>query len=197
MGAYSPAPVMTEALCSEALERIVKPTVQALKDMGHPYRGVLYAGLILTRAGPKLIEYNARFGDPETQVLMMRLKSDLLPLLLASAKGGLAGMTAAWRAEAALTVVMAAEGYPGDVVKGSKIKGLDHDFGKMIQVFHAGTAQRDGRLVAHGGRVLNVTALGASVKEAQTAAYAAVDRIDWPQGFCRRDIGWRAVERGA
>ncbi len=197
MGAYSPAPVMTEALCAEALERIVKPTVQALKDMGHPYRGVLYAGLILTRAGPKLIEYNARFGDPETQVLMMRLKSDLLPLLLGSAKGGLAGMTAAWRAEAALTVVMAAEGYPGDVVKGSEIKGLDHVYGKMIQVFHAGTAQRDGRLVAHGGRVLNVTALGASVKEAQAAAYAAVDRIDWPQGFCRRDIGWRAVERGA
>ena len=197
MGAYSPAPVMTEALCAEALERIVKPTVQALKDMGHPYRGVLYAGLILTREGPKLIEYNARFGDPETQVLMMRLESDVLPLLMASAKGTLAGQTATWRNDVALTVVMAARGYPGEVTKGSEIKGLDRDLGKMIQVFHAGTAMTDGRLVASGGRVLNVTALGATVADAQQAAYAAVDQIDWPQGFCRRDIGWRAVERGA
>ncbi len=197
MGAYSPAPVMTQALCAEALETIVKPTVRALKEMGHPYRGVLYAGLILTRDGPKLIEYNARFGDPETQVLMMRLDSDLLPLLMASATGGLSGLAADWRPEAALTVVMAARGYPGDVEKGSVINGLDQDFGEMIQVFHAGTALRDGRLVANGGRVLNVTALGRSVAEAQSAAYGAVDRIDWPEGICRRDIGWRAVERGA
>lgn len=194
MGAYSPAPCMTDALCAEALERIVRPTVRALAAMGHPYRGVLYAGLILTREGPKLIEYNARFGDPETQVLMMRLKDDLLTLLLATVSGTLDKLSVRWRSDTALTVVMAARGYPGDYEKGSEIKGLDRDFGKEIQVFHAGTARRDGKLVANGGRVLNVTGLGASPAEAQARTYAAVDRIDWPEGFCRRDIGWRAIK---
>jgi phosphoribosylamine--glycine ligase len=195
MGAYSPAPCMTDALCADALEKIVKPTVRALSDMGHPYVGVLYAGLILTRDGPKLIEYNARFGDPETQVLMMRLKDDLVTLLLACCDGTLDRMSVRWRSDVALTVVMCAEGYPGDAIKGSEIKGLDQDFGREIEVFHAGTAAKNGKIIAAGGRVLNVTALGKTVREAQSRAYAAVDRIDWPQGFCRRDIGWRAIER--
>ena len=194
MGAYSPAPCMTQALCAEALETIVKPTIQALRDMGHPYVGVLYAGLILTREGPKLIEHNARFGDPETQVLMMRLKDDLVTLLLACRDGTLDKISVRWRDDVALTVVMCARGYPGDVVKGSEIRGLDLDFGEGVQVFHAGTATRDGRIVANGGRVLNVTALGRTTAEAQVRAYAAVDRINWPEGFCRRDIGWRAVQ---
>ena len=162
--------------------------------MGHPYIGVLYAGLILTREGPKLIEYNARFGDPETQVLMMRLKDDIVPLLLACADGTLDKMSVRWLAEAALTVVMCARGYPGDYVKGTEIRGLEAAAAEEgVEIFHAGTALKDGRLVATGGRVLNVTALGATVKEAQARAYRAVARVDWPQGFCRRDIGWRAL----
>ena len=194
MGAYSPAPCMTEALCAEALEKIVKPTIAALRDMGHPYIGVLYAGLILTREGPKLIEYNARFGDPETQVLMMRLKDDIVPLLLACADGTLDKMSVRWLAEVALTVVMCARGYPGDYVKGTEIRGLEAAAAEEgVEIFHAGTVLKDGRLVATGGRVLNVTALGATVKEAQARAYRAVARVDWPQGFCRRDIGWRAL----
>ena len=194
MGAYSPAPCMTEELCAEALEKIVRPTIRALSDMGHPYVGVLYAGLILTRDGPKLIEYNARFGDPEAQVLMMRLKDDLVPLLLACADGTLDKMSVRWLADAALCVVMCAKGYPGEVVKGTEIRGLEAAAaGEGVEIFHAGTALKDGRLVAAGGRVLSVTALGKTVKEAQARAYAAVDRIDWPEGFCRRDIGWRAV----
>ena len=193
MGAYSPAPCMTETLCAEALDKIVKPTVKALHDMGHPYVGVLYAGLILTKDGPKLIEYNARFGDPETQVLMLRLRDDLLTLLLATADGTLDKISVRWREEFALTVVMAAKGYPGDYTKGSEIRGLDQDFGEDVQIFHAGTALKDGKLVANGGRVLNVTALGKSAGDAQIKAYAAVDKIDWPDGFCRKDIGWRAV----
>ena len=193
MGAYSPAPCMTETLCAEALDKIVKPTVKALHDMGHPYVGVLYAGLILTKDGPKLIEYNARFGDPETQVLMLRLRDDLLTLLLATADGTLDKISVRWREEFALTVVMAAKGYPGDYTKGSEIRGLDQDFGEDVQIFHAGTALKDGKLVANGGRVLNVTALGKSAGDAQIRAYAAVDKIDWPDGFCRKDIGWRAV----
>jgi phosphoribosylamine--glycine ligase len=195
MGAYSPAPCMTPALCDEALEKIVKPTVKALAEMGHAYKGVLYAGLILTKQGPKLIEYNARFGDPETQVLMMRLKSDLLDLLVASATGSLAGKTVSWRDEPALTVVLCAKGYPGDVAKGSVINGLDKDFGAQVEVFHAGTALDGEFIVSNGGRVLNVTALGATVKDAQTRAYAAVDKIGWKDGFCRRDIGWRAIPK--
>ena len=193
MGAYSPAPCMTEALCIEALEKIVKPTVKALRDLGHPYVGVLYAGLILTRDGPKLIEYNARFGDPETQVLMPRLRDDLLTLLLATVDGTLDKVSVRWRHEFALTVVMATRGYPGDYAKGSEIKGLDQDFGEDVEVFHAGTASKDGKLVANGGRVLNVTALGKTAGDAQMRAYAAVAKIDWPGGFCRKDIGWRAM----
>jgi phosphoribosylamine--glycine ligase len=193
MGAYSPAPCMTEALCAETLEKIIKPTVAALAAMGHPYKGVLYAGLILTRDGPKLIEYNARFGDPETQVLMLRLKDDLLTLLMASVDGTLDKMSVRWRDETALTVVMCTQGYPGDVVKGSHINGLGQDFGKDVEVFHAGTALDGEFIVANGGRVLNVTALGKTPRDAQIKAYEAVDKIDWPEGFCRRDIGWRAM----
>ncbi len=194
MGAYSPAPCMTEALCAEALEKIVKPTVRALADMGHPYVGVLYAGLILTKDGPKLIEYNARFGDPETQVLMLRLRDDILTLMLATVDGTLDKISVRWRNEFALTVVMAARGYPGEYAKGTEIKGLDQKFEEDVQVFHAGTAISNGKLVANGGRVLNVSALGKTVAEAQAKAYAAVDKINWPGGFCRRDIGWRAIK---
>ncbi len=195
MGAYSPAPCMTQTLCDEVMEKIVKPTVRGLAEMGHPYRGVLYAGLILTKQGPKLIEYNARFGDPETQVMMLRLESDLLELLLATAKVELKHASVKWRDEPALTVVLAAKGYPGDVEKGSHINGLAQDFEKGVEVFHAGTALDGEFIVSNGGRVLNVTALGATVKEAQKKAYAAVDHINWQGGFCRRDIGWRAVEK--
>lgn len=194
MGAYSPAPCMTEALSAEALEKIVKPTIRALTDMGHPYVGVLYAGLILTKEGPKLIEYNCRFGDPECQVLMIRLKDDIVPLLLAAADGTLGKMSVRWHADSALTVVMCAKGYPGEVAKGTEIRGLETASAEEgVEIFHAGTALKDGRLVASGGRVLNVTALGRNVKEAQSRAYAAVARVDWPEGFCRKDIGWRAI----
>jgi phosphoribosylamine---glycine ligase len=193
MGAYSPAPCMTDALCTDVLETIIKPTVKAMASLGHPYRGVLYAGLILTKQGPKLIEYNARFGDPETQVLMPRLKDDLLTLLLASADGTLDKISVRWKPDTALTVVLCAKGYPGDVTKGSHINGLNQDFGGDIEVFHAGTAIDGEFIVANGGRVLNVTALGATPREAKQKAYAAVEKIDWPDGFCRRDIGWRAM----
>jgi phosphoribosylamine--glycine ligase len=195
MGAYSPAPCMTEALCAEALEKIVKPTVKALADMGHPYVGVLYAGLILTKDGPKLIEYNSRFGDPETQVLMLRLRDDLLTLLLATVDGTLDKVSVRWRDDFALTVVMAAKGYPGEYVKGTEIKGLAQNFGEDVEIFHAGTALKDGKLLAMGGRVLNVTALGKTAREAQVKAYEAIGKIDWPGGFCRKDIGWRAIKR--
>ena len=193
MGAYSPAPCMTEALCAEVLEKIVRPTVAALRDMGQPYVGVLYAGLILTKHGPKLIEYNARFGDPETQVLMLRLRDDLLTLLLATVDGTLDKMSVRWRNEFALTVVMAAKGYPGDYVRGTEIKGLEQNFGEDVQVFHAGTTLKNGKLMANGGRVLNVTALGKTARDAQIGAYTAVNKIDWAGGFCRKDIGWRAI----
>jgi phosphoribosylamine--glycine ligase len=156
---------------------------------------VLFAGLMITADGPRLIEYNVRFGDPECQVLMPRLKDDLLVLLSAAADGQLAHMSARWRDDAALTVVMAARGYPGTPEKGSVIHGLDRAGSDGVEIFHAGTAIKDGALVANGGRVLNVTAIARTATEAQERAYAAVDRIDWPEGFCRRDIGWRAVER--
>jgi len=195
MGAYSPAPCMTEALCTQALDTIVTPTIRALAEMGHPYVGVLYAGLMLTRNGPKLIEYNARFGDPECQVLLMRLKDDIVPLMLACADGTLDKMSVRWRPEVALTVVMCAKGYPGEPLKGTEIRGLEAAAAEEgVEIFHAGTAIREGRLVAAGGRVLNVTALGTTVAEARQRAYAAIDRIDWPEGFCRRDIGWRALK---
>jgi len=195
MGAYSPAPVMTAEMERRVMDEIIEPTMHGMAARGAPFSGVLFAGLMITADGPKLIEYNVRFGDPECQVLMMRLKDDLLVLLKGSADGQLAHMSARWRGDAALTVVMAMEGYPGAVKKGSVISGLEEAAGDGVQIFHAGTAMEDGRLVASGGRVLNVTASGASVGEAAAKAYVAVDRIDWPQGFCRRDIGWRAIER--
>ncbi len=194
MGAYSPAPVMTREREAEVLARIIRPTVTALAEAGTPYRGVLYAGLMITNEGPKLIEYNVRFGDPECQVLMMRLKSDLLAALEACVDGVLAHVDLRWRDETALTVVMAAKGYPGAYEKGSVIRGLD-EAAKVpgVEIFHAGT-EREGDLVrAAGGRVLNVTALGATVREARARAYEAIARIDWPEGFWRSDIAWRAL----
>ncbi|MBN9072732.1 MAG: phosphoribosylamine--glycine ligase [Rhizobiales bacterium] len=196
MGAYAPVPAMTAAMEERVMREIVEPTVRGMAELGHPFSGVLFAGLMITASGPKLIEYNVRFGDPECQVLMMLLEDDLLPLLLAVAEGCLSGLSAHWRDQAALTVVVAAKGYPGTPEKGSVIRGLDRAEEAGAKVFHAGTAKRDGVLVANGGRVLAVTATGHSVAEAQAAAYAAVDRIDWPGGFCRRDIGWRAISRG-
>jgi phosphoribosylamine--glycine ligase len=196
MGAYSPAPVMTPQLEREVMARIVVPTVEALRARGIAYKGVLYAGLMLTKDGPKLIEYNCRFGDPECQVLMLRMKSDLLPALIAARDGVLDTFDLRWFDNAALTVVMAANGYPGAYQKGSEIKGLA-DAAKVegVEIFHAGTEARDGRIFATGGRVLNVSAVGKTVREAQARAYEAIARIDWPGGFCRRDIGWRAIAR--
>jgi phosphoribosylamine--glycine ligase len=196
MGAYSPAPVMTPELEKRALDEIVLPTIRAMKAMGAPYRGVLYAGLMITDAGPKLIEYNVRFGDPECQVLMLRLMSDLLPALIAARDGVLKNFALRWYPDVALTVVMAAKGYPGDCPKGSEIAGLaEAEKIGGVEIFHAGTRRDGSRILAAGGRVLDVSALGKTVAEAQARAYAAVDRIMWPEGFCRRDIGFRAVAR--
>ncbi len=196
MGAYSPAPVMTPALCQRTMDEIIVPTVRAMAEAGTPYKGVLYAGLMITDEGPQLIEYNVRFGDPECQVLMLRLASDVVDALEATAKGTLAGVELVWRDEAALTVVMAARGYPGSYDKGSRICGLeDAAEPDNVEVFHAGTERRGDEIVAIGGRVLNVTALGETVGKAQAAAYGAVDAIDWSGGFCRRDIGYRAIAR--
>jgi phosphoribosylamine--glycine ligase len=196
MGAYSPAPAMTPQMTARALDEIVTPTIAAMKQMGAPYRGVLFAGLMITAEGPKLIEYNVRFGDPETQVLMLRLKSDLVPALVAARDGMLRSFDLRWQDDAALTVVMAANGYPGSYRRGTAIDGLDAAAEvDGVEVFHAGTKADNGRVLANGGRVLNVSALGRTVGEAQARAYAAVDRIRWPDGFCRRDIGWQAVKR--
>ncbi len=196
MGAYSPAPIVSAAMSDRVMAEIVQPTLRAMKAMGAPYKGVLYAGLMIDAAGPKLIEYNVRFGDPECQVLMPLLVSDLVPALLASRDGVLKSIDLRWRPESALTVVMAAQGYPGPYARGSVIEGLDEAAAvEGVEIFHAGTKQDGGRIVANGGRVLDVSALGATVKEARTRAYAAVSRIRWPEGFYRRDIGWRAVER--
>jgi len=196
MGAYSPAPIMTPALEEAVLARIVRPTVAAMAAAGTPFKGVLYAGLMITADGPKLIEYNARFGDPECQVLMPRLKSDLLPALLAVRDGALDRFDLRWRDEAAITVVMAAKGYPDAYRRGTPIGGLDAAAAlDGVTVFHAGTKRAGDQVVADGGRVLNITAVGASLSEARDRAYRAVDRIDWPDGFCRRDIGWRALGR--
>lgn len=196
MGAYSPAAVLTPELEKRAMDEIVRPTVEALAARGTPYSGILYAGLMLTAEGPKLIEYNARFGDPECQVLMMRLESDLLELMYAVARGRLAeAEPPRFSAAAALTVVMAANGYPGTPEPGGAIEGLDRAGGEGVKVFHAGTALDGGRLVARGGRILDVTATGGSVAEARDRAYAAVARIDFPSGFCRSDIGWREIAR--
>jgi phosphoribosylamine--glycine ligase len=194
MGAYSPAPIMDETLCKRVMDEIITPTVAAMKARGTPFKGVLYAGLMIQDGAPKLIEYNVRFGDPETQALVMRLKSDLLPALLATAQGKLGGITLDGHDAAALCVVMAAKGYPGDYQKGTEIKGLDDAAaGADVEIFHAGTARDGMRILATGGRVLGVTARGQDISAAQARAYAAVDKIDWPGGFCRRDIGWRAV----
>ncbi|MBR1126289.1 phosphoribosylamine--glycine ligase [Bradyrhizobium lablabi] len=196
MGAYSPAPVMTEAMCARVMDEMIRPTLRALKAMGTPYKGVIFAGIMVTKDGPKLVEYNARFGDPECQVLMLRMMSDIVPALLACADGQLKNFNLRWFDDAALTVIMATKGYPGDYGRGSVIGGLD-EAAKVegVEIFHAGTAAKDGRIVANGGRVLNVCALGRNVTEAQARAYQAVDRINWPEGFCRRDIGWQAVAR--
>lgn len=196
MGAYSPAPVMTAAMNQRVLQEIIEPTVRGMKEDGCPYVGVLYAGLMITSEGPKLIEYNCRFGDPECQVLMMRLRSDLVSLFIAVADGALAETEIEWCQESAMTVVLAAKGYPGSYRKGSVINGLDKAAAlKGVEIFHAGTARDGHRILATGGRVLNVTALGRDVSQARHRAYAAIELIDWPQGFCRSDIGWRAIER--
>ena len=194
MGAYSPAPAMTPALCEETRTGIVEPLVRGLAAEGSPFTGVFYAGLMLTADGPKLLEVNARFGDPECQVLMPRLKSDLLLALIAAHDGELKEFDLRWRDEAALCVVLATRGYPDAYEKGSVIRGIDAaEELDDVMVFHAGTARIDAGIVAAGGRVLGVTALGADVAAAQSRAYEAVGRIDWPEGFCRRDIGWRAA----
>jgi phosphoribosylamine--glycine ligase len=196
MGAYSPTPFVTPEIHSEIMAKIILPTVVGMKARGTPFRGVLYAGVMLTPDGPKLFEYNVRFGDPECQVLMLRMMSDIVPALLASCDGQLKNFDLRWFPEAALTVVMAAKGYPGDYARGSRIEGLD-DAAKVdgVEIFHAGTTQKDGDILANGGRVLNVCASGKTVEDAQRRAYEAVDRIRWPDGFCRRDIGWQAVEQ--
>ncbi|HDL16345.1 MAG TPA: phosphoribosylamine--glycine ligase, partial [Rhizobiales bacterium] len=196
MGAYSPAPVMSEAMCARVMEEIILPSIEGMAEAGMPYQGVLYAGLMITDTGPKLIEYNVRFGDPECQVLMMRLNSDFLPALLAAADGGLDQFDLRWHGDVALTVVMATKGYPGSYEKGSAISGLEEaGRDENVEIFHAGTALRDGSLIATGGRVLNITARGGTVREAQQRAYAAIGKIGWSEGFCRSDIGWRAIAR--
>lgn len=196
MGAYTPAPVMTNEMMQRTMNEIIRPTLAGLAKRGTPFKGVLFAGLMITKDGPQLIEYNVRFGDPECQVLMMALKSDLVPALLATADGTLGDVRLDWHDGAVLTVVMAAKGYPGTPEKGTEIGGLERaSAADDVQIFHAGTKADGKRILANGGRVLNVTARGASVAEAQAKAYRAVDAIDWPGGFCRRDIGWRAVAR--
>ncbi len=194
MGAYSPAPVMTEEMVERTMKEIIEPTMRGMAESGYPFQGVFFAGLMITAKGPELIEYNVRFGDPECQVLMMRLKSDLLPLLLACADGTLDQASAEWSDDPALTVVMASKGYPGSYDKNTPIASIP-EAGEGAKVFHAGTALKDGQLVATGGRVLNVTATGTSVSDAKRHAYALLDQVEWDNGFCRRDIGWRAVER--
>ncbi len=194
MGAYSPAPIMTAEMNKRVMDEIIMPTVRAMKNLGAPYKGVLFAGLMITKDGPQLIEYNVRFGDPECQVLMLRLMSDLVPALIASRDGQLRNFDLRWYGDAALTVVMATKGYPRAYGKGSVIEGLDAAAQiDGVQIFHAGTKSENGKIVANGGRVLNICATGKTVAEAQQRAYSAVDKIKWPDGFCRRDIGWRAV----
>jgi phosphoribosylamine--glycine ligase len=183
-------------MTARVMAEIIEPTVRAMKEMGCPFKGVLFAGLMIGARGPQLIEYNTRFGDPECQVMMLRLMSDLLPALIASRDGMLKSFDLRWYREVALTVVMAAKGYPGSYEKGTEIQGLaDAAALEHVEIFHAGTKAEGTRILATGGRVLNVCGLGRSVAEAQRFAYAAVDSIRWPQGFCRRDIGWRAIAR--
>ena len=196
MGAYSPAPVMTEEMRQKTMERIILPTMRAMEQDGRSFKGVLYAGLMITDRGPQLIEYNVRFGDPECQVLLARWQSDPLAALIAAAKGQLAGYEVTWSERAAITVVMAAKGYPGEYAKGSEIRGVEAAEAAIgVSVLHAGTVRDGDRLLANGGRVLGVTAQGADIREARDRAYQGVDAIDWPDGFYRRDIGWRALDR--
>lgn len=194
MGAYSPAPVLSDEIAQKALDEIVQPTIDEMNRRGTPYMGVLYVGLMIKDGQPRLVEYNVRFGDPECQVLMMRLGAQAMDLMHAAAEGRLADAQVNWADDHAITVVMAAQGYPGSYEKGSVIKGLNGvPEDSMNMVFHAGTSEKGGQIVATGGRVLNITARGASLQEARDRAYAMVDQIDWPEGFCRRDIGWRAL----
>jgi phosphoribosylamine--glycine ligase len=196
MGAYTPAPVITKKMADEIMETIIMPTIKGMAAEGKPYKGVLFAGLMINDDGIKLLEYNVRFGDPECQALMVKWKSDVLDALIACADGKLNKTKLTWHDDAALTVVMATNGYPGFYGKGSEIQGLDEAGAlKNVEVFHAGTTSDDQRILANGGRVLGVTARAKTVKQAQTLAYKAVDLIDWPGGFCRRDIGWRAIGR--
>jgi phosphoribosylamine--glycine ligase len=194
MGAYSPAPVLTDAIAVRALDEIIRPTMAEMARRGMPYQGVLYAGLMIEDGAPRLVEYNVRFGDPECQVLMMRLGAQAMDLMHAAAEGRLAQMRVNWADDHAITVVLAARGYPADYAKGSVIGGLDALPESSFEMcFHAGTGREGGAFVASGGRVLNATARGATLQEARERAYAMVDAIDWPEGFCRRDIGWRAL----
>jgi phosphoribosylamine--glycine ligase len=196
MGAYTPAPIFDAAMQKRTMDEIILPTVRAMKDEGIPFKGVLYAGLMIGRQGPKLIEYNCRFGDPECQVLVRRLRSDIVPALMACTNGGLRNFDLRWSHDVALTVVMAASGYPDDYRKGSEIRGLAAAAKvEGVEIFHAGTALEGDRVLANGGRVLNITAVGPTVEAARARAYRAVDLIDWPEGFCRRDIAWRAIAR--
>ena len=196
MGAYSPTPFVTPEVHDQIMNRIVLPTVAGMKARGTPFRGVLYAGVMLTKDGPKLFEFNVRFGDPECQVLMLRMMSDIVPAFLAACDGELKHFDLRWFADPAITVVMAAKGYPGDYKKGSRIDGLKEAATlDGVEIFHAGTVAKDGAILANGGRVLNICALGETIAEAQARAYQAIDRINWPDGFCRRDIGWQAVEQ--
>ena len=195
MGAYSPASVVDEAMTKTIMKTIIEPTIRGMAADGIAYRGVLFAGLMITDAGPKLIEYNCRFGDPECQALMMRLKNDFLEVLEAAVKGELDQVELKWRNDAALTVVMAVNGYPGGYEKGSEIKGIEEAEANGAMVFHSGTKADGDKILADGGRVLSVTASAPSVAKAQAKAYDAVAKIDWPEGFCRSDIGWRAINR--
>jgi phosphoribosylamine--glycine ligase len=196
MGAYSPTPFVTPAVHNDIMAKIILPTVAGMKARGTPFKGVLYAGVMLTAVGPKLFEYNVRFGDPECQVLMLRMMSDIVPAMLAACDGELKHFDLRWFDEPALTVVMAAKGYPGDYAKGTRIEGLEEAAQvEGVEIFQAGTIAKDGAILANGGRVLNVCASGKTVVEARQRVYAAIDRIKWPEGFCRRDIGWQAVEQ--
>ena len=196
MGAYSPVPIFNAALQKRTMDEIVLPTVRGMKELGAPFKGVFYVGLMVDQGKPRLVEYNCRFGDPETQPMMMRLKSDIVPALIACADGGLAHLDLRWSDQAALTVILATKGYPDAYKNGSEIRGLA-EAAKVegVEIFHAGTKADGPRILANGGRVLNVTAMAPTVEEARNRAYRAVDLIDWPEGFCRRDIAWRAVGR--
>ena len=196
MGAYSPTPVVDTAMHKKIMKTIIQPTIEAMAAEGYPYKGVLFAGLMVANGQPRVLEFNVRFGDPECQVLMARMNSDVLEALLACAKGKLKDAKITWKRSTAMVVVMAADGYPGNYAKGSQINNLA-EAGAIegVEIFHAGTKFKGKKVVANGGRVLGVTSIGKTVKDAQDKAYAAVDAIEWPDGFCRRDIGWRAIER--